>query len=195
MRCIKLFILLFLLTTSSFYSQSRTNKAIIDSEQNCKKTKNTSFENLASLFPLNITTTVQIVSFEYENSILIEDGKADKRIVIDSLPRIGNKLDYKNLKEFKNLELIKIIELSKLLYNFNFDPKKNKTIRIGGCYMPRNAIVFLDKQENIIEYIEICFECRGYFIFNKSNFGEFCDGKIELIKNFFILNGMEYGIK
>lgn len=191
----KLLTILFLLTASTFYSQINRNTIVIDSEQNCKKTKNTSFEKLTSLFPLNKTTTVQIVSFEYENSILIEDGKADKQIVIDSLPRIGNKLDYKNLKEFKNLELIKIIELSKILYNFNFDPKKSKTIRIGGCYMPRNAIVFLDNQENIIEYIEICFECRGYFIFNKSNFGEFCDGKIELIKNFFILNGIKYGLK
>lgn len=191
----KLLTLLFLLTASTFYSQSKTTTISSDSEHNCKRTKNTSFENLVSLFPLNKTKTVQIVSFEYSNSILIEDGKADERIVIDSLPRIGNKLDYKNLKELKNLELIKIIELSKILYNFNFDPKKNKTIRIGGCYMPRNAIVFLDNQENIIEYIEICFECGGYFIFNKSNFGEFCDGKIQLIKNFFILNGMQYGLK
>ncbi|MFG4003534.1 hypothetical protein B0A67_18660 [Flavobacterium aquidurense] len=191
----KFFTLLFLLTVSTFYSQSKKKLTPIDSEQNCKKTNNTSFENLASLFPLNKTTNVQIVSFEYKNSILIEDGKPDELIVIDSLPRIGNKLDYKNLKEFKHLELIKIIELSNILYNFNFDPKKSKTIKTAGCYMPRNAIVFLDNQENIIEYIEICFECGGYFIFNKSNFGEFCDGKIQLVKNFFILNGMEYGLQ
>lgn len=190
----KLTILLLLLTSCTFYSQNNLDSILKNPEYNCKKTKNTSFEKLALTFPLNKTTKVQIVSFEYKNVMITEEGKEDKQILIDSLPRIGNKLDYKNIKECKNLELINIIELSEILYNFNYNPKKDKTISVASCYMPRNAIVFLDSEENIIEFIEICFECGGHYVFRESNFGEFCDGKIQLIKNFFIAMQMKYGL-
>jgi hypothetical protein len=191
MKSITLFLLIFSNITSA---QNKLETIVNDANYNCKKTKNTSFEKLTVTFPLNKTVKVQLVSFEFKNLVIIEDGKEVQQFISDSLPRIGNKIDYKSIKEFKNLELLKIIELSDILYNFNFNTKKERTALGSGCYDPRNAIVFLDDQDNIIECIEICFSCLGYKIFNNSNFGEFCTGKIDLIRNFFFLNGMKYGV-
>ena len=189
----KLIVFIILSSVNILYAQTNDDSASKNPDYNCKKTQNISFNKLVLNFPLNKTSKIQIVAFEYRNSIII-DGVEKKEFVIDSLPRIGNKLDYKNLKEFYSLELPKIIELSDILYNFNFNPKKERTILGAGCYMPRNAIVFLDKEDKIIEYIEICFECLNYHVFKKSNFGDFCIGKIELIKTFFRQNGLKFGV-
>ncbi|TDP57377.1 hypothetical protein [Flavobacterium dankookense] len=191
----KIIICLLILTSNLSFAQNF--EPIIndtDPDYNCKKTKNTPFEKLVTNFPLNETITIQLVSFTYDNTIYIDENGNEKHPIIDSIARIGEKLNLKNLKEIKTLELPKIIELADLLYNFNYNPKKNMTNLAFSCYDPRNAIVFLDKQNNVIEYIEICFSCLGYHIFNKSNFGEFCTGKIDLIKNFFFLNGIKYGV-
>ncbi len=167
-------IILFVITSVNILFAQKTNDTVAkDSDYNCKKTQNISFNKLAQNFPLNNTSKIQIVAFEYK------DRFENKEYAIDSLPRIGNKIDYKNLKEFRSLEMPKITELCDILYNFNFNPKKEKTILGASCYMPRNAIVFLDNQDNIIEFIEICFECWNYDVFKESNFGDFCTGKIE----------------
>ena len=190
-------IIICLLILASNLSFAQNFEPIIndtDPDYNCKKTKNTAFEKLVTNFPLNETITIQLVSFTYDNTIYIDKNGNEKHSIIDSIARIGEKLNLKNLKEIKTLELPKIIELADLLYNFNYNPKKKRTILGSGCYEPRNAIVFLDKHDNVIEYIEICFSCLGYHVFNKSNFGEFCIGKIDLIKNFFFLNGIKYGV-
>ena len=191
----KIAIYLFFLISNLGFAQ--IPETIIESshpDYNCKRTKNTSFQKLAASFPLNKTSKIQLVSFVYVNTIFIDNDGNQTHSIIDSLPRIGNKLDYKNLKEVKNLELPKIIELSDILYNFNYDPKKDATFLGTSCYEPRNAIVFLDNQDNIVEYIEICFSCLGFHVFNKSKFGDFCTGKIDLIKNFFYANGIMYGV-
>lgn len=39
-----------------------------------------------------------------------------------------------------------------------FGPRKTV-----GCYTPRNMIVFYDYQDNVVEYMEICFQCDGTY--------------------------------
>jgi hypothetical protein len=33
---------------------------------------------------------------------------------------------------------------------------------ISDCYLPRHAIIFYDKNDNIFGFIELCFDCNGY---------------------------------
>ncbi|MFY0483296.1 hypothetical protein ACI6PS_11890 [Flavobacterium sp. PLA-1-15] len=188
--------LLFLYANLSFCQTS--NEEILASQHgnNCVRNKDVKFEKLIKKYPFNKASKIQIVSFVYENTIILDDkGEGIESIQRDSLPRKGNWLDYENLKEYKDLELPSIKLLTDVLYNYNYDRKKGLVNTMASCYMPRNAIVFLDKEDSIIEFLEICFDCSQVKVFKKDNFGEFCQGKLDLIKNFFLMHGIKYGIK
>ena len=44
------------------------------------------------------------------------------------------------------------------------------------------------------EFIELCFECSGLRLSSeKIKTGEFCDQKYEMIKDFFLRHGVEFG--
>jgi hypothetical protein len=61
--------------------------------------------------------------------------------------------------------------------------------------MPRNAIFFLDKNNIIIAYIEICFECEAIRTSDKELYlGEYCSDKYNLIKSIFKENNINYGV-
>ena len=69
---------------------------------------------------------------------------------------------------------------------------------IKGCYTPRNTIIFLDKAENPIGYIEICFECGNIYgsdeELNEITNTRFCSEKLLRIHNLFSSVGIHYGI-
>lgn len=75
------------------------------------------------------------------------------------------KLDLTRLKEKKILSALEVNKLTDVLYNFGYTSTKSyKGLLIAEsegyrCYEPRNAIVFLDENGLVAEYIEICFEC------------------------------------
>jgi hypothetical protein len=82
-----------------------------------------------------------------------------------NLVKIWN-LNYKDGRKQKccAIESIKLTQsqidsLSNILLNFRLKTKGNVYSTVKGCYTPRNAILFLDKAENLIAFIEICFEC------------------------------------
>jgi hypothetical protein len=66
--------------------------------------------------------------------------------------------------------------------------------------MPRNAILFLESQENVIADTEICFECMKYYsswdkyTFNSLVGVEACDDVHIILKHFFKTAGIKYGI-
>jgi len=83
----------------------------------------------------------------------------------DSLARRNGTVFYPKLFEIKTLIPSQVDTLTDLTYNYGFKLKyksKRKVYFIGRltqCYNPRNAILFLDKNNNVFEFIEICFEC------------------------------------
>ena len=179
---------LLIILTSIAYSQKNVKN---DPEFNCKKTQQLSFNAIASTFPLNKTVKILLVSFPWTAKSLDESAEN----VIDSLPRIGTKLDYQSLKEVRVLTFPQIVELVDILYNVNFNPKKASISRSAACYEPRNAIVFLDSDDNIVEFIEICFTCEDYHTLHHTYFGEFCIGKFQMLSDFFVSAGMNYHLK
>jgi len=84
------------------------------------------------------------------------------------------------------------------MYNMGYSPK-SKAIRVadpgGKCiFNPRNAVLFLDKDGKIRQYIAMCFNCRQIFYSSRKFKGtEYCEYKFELIKQYFISQGLEVG--
>lgn len=61
----------------------------------------------------------------------------------------------------------------------------------SGCYMPNNAILFLDKDDNLLEFIEICFDCNEFRTSNEEiTLGDKCMQKMNLLDDFFLKSGI-----
>jgi len=76
-------------------------------------------------------------------------------------------------------------------YNGKFiDENKPIKISYADCFTPRNAIIFLNKNEKVISILEICFECNQYYMFpNSSEFkdvlGLECDQRLSYFRKMF----------
>ena len=102
------------------------------------------------------------------------------------------------IKEKAALSLEKIESLTDLLYNIGYKNPEAELYSIikGTCYEPRNAIIFLDQNDKVIEYIGICFSC-GTHDFSSDKIIEFnyCTNKYALLAKFFRANGVKLGTR
>jgi hypothetical protein len=106
-------------------------------------------------------------------------------------------------KDFFNPELYnetatlsseQINKLSDIIFNFTYKkiPYAMEDIK---CYIPRNAILFLDADNRIIAYLELCFSCKHFRSSDKKiSIGEYCSTKYEMLKSVFESSGIKYGI-
>jgi hypothetical protein len=131
---------------------------------------------------------IQLVSFQGENY-----GNDLDEIPKDSIGNIALSKMKEAIKLSRRLEE-RIIDQ---IFNYDYDPKFEGVVEIerAACYIPRNAILFVDKRGDIIGYIEICFECQrevekvpGHLI------SGFCYQKFELLKDIFAESGIKYGV-
>jgi hypothetical protein len=109
-------------------------------------------------------------------------------------------LNYSSIKEVKVLTQSQINQLTNTIYNTDFKVRGHFEIPIlfeqggGGCFDPRNALLFVDKNGKIFDYIEICFECHvADSKSRKITLGPGCDQKFELLRQYFISLGIKYG--
>lgn len=192
-------LLAILIISNTIHSQSNKKAILNDPNNSCKRTTNLSLNTIAKRFPLNKSCKIQIVSFEHREVTVIDNPndsnyiKNPELMAQDSLPRVGNKVDYKSLIECKTLTYNDTAKLSDILFNYHHNPASKVADRSASCYNPRNAVVFLDDKDEIVEFIEICFSCNQYYFFSKKDYDTGCVGKLELIKDFFIQKGMQYG--
>lgn len=130
------------------------------------------------IFPFNQAESVKIISF---NSKL---GKT---------PIQNDTIITSKTFEIKTLSEKQIDQLTDILYNYNYSKKTNLiSFSETGCYAPRHAIVFCNKSNQVISYIEICLECKKIVSgLPQESLGNFCDGKYKLLHQFFL----EIGIK
>lgn len=162
-------------------------------------------EERNSIFPFSEAKKVLLISYpnaeEYhlkrKDSVgLSEYGyKIEKEFIFhDSL---NVKLyDATKIVELKNKT---INELSNLMFNYDYKIKANDTlltISVVDCYTPRNAILFLDKNEKVVSVLEICFECIQYYLFPKSKefkdvLGLECDKRLVYFRKMFDDYGFE----
>ncbi len=172
-------------------------------------------EERRATFPFSDAKKVLLVAFPNPiNSIIEVDGVL---ITNDSLKLINmhfNIIKSFELPERKNkyyateivqLNQNQIDSLSHILINYKLKkdklPKEYVVFGIG-CYTPRNAILFLDDNDKVLSYIEICFECHQFYQnpketivnFNLFSMLEESFKMIDLIKDFMKINGIKYGV-
>jgi hypothetical protein len=105
------------------------------------------------------------------------------------------RLDHSTLFGSKTLNQAQINKLSNILFNYNYAGMRNYTPAIpAGCFFPRNSIIFLDKNDKVIDHLDICFSCGvGESPSYKINVGVECTQKYDMLSNFFVSVGIPYG--
>ena len=183
------------------YGQLRGREAtlkeqeLMEKSSDCARVKSIPLADRLKRYPFNKAKEIQLVSFK--SSYDTATGEYYK----DSLPRMNDIICYSKLFEIKTLTPKQVDTLTDLIYNYNFKFKykpKGNVYFIGTmiqCYNPRNAILFLDKDNKVIEFIEICFECkRTRTSSDNVSLGTNCNQKLLLIKKFFKEAGIQYGV-
>lgn len=168
----------------------------LDSNYDCvKKHRLNSFKRLSN-YPFNIAAGVMLVSFESKmiGYVLTPDGKDSTALISDGgeLPVEGDSLCFSRLKEQVLLSKEQVDSLTDILYNYGFRGNVNYEVSMN-CYSPHHAIVFLDHQGKMFEFIELCFMCNGKRLSSEEvACGDFCDGKYELLEKFFKNAGVRF---
>jgi hypothetical protein len=142
------------------------------------------------MYPFGNTTQIIVVSHRTKNGMIGEELQK----YLDSV-KIGQ--DSINLKEFEqhiSLNLAQIEKLTDVIFNYSHKGKEY-AITNTMCYQPRNAIIFLDNNNKILGFIEICFGCNHLRTSDKRiDIGDYCEQKYDLIKDIFRESGIKYGI-
>lgn len=135
--------------------------------------------------PFNTASSIKLISHESDSNIIIplsvNHFYADSSLV----------------KESKELTAAGIDSLTDILYNVGYTPVKLPFQLIDpgrNCYDPRNAILFLNATGQVTHYIEFCFGCQRYYLSSsKIKNTAYCEQKYEMLKQFFLKQGIQYG--
>ncbi|WP_183572572.1 hypothetical protein HDF18_05025 [Mucilaginibacter sp. X5P1] len=187
MRYIFLFILCFIYTITlaqrvkGFIEPSP--KQIIESKiiDECSFTNKYSTAQRLSFYPFNKAKNVILISFKEDQGIPVKKQVVDEKQVLEQITLTQESKD----------------SLTSILYNVGFTPVKRATQLPSGeasCYEPRNGILFVNEASKAFEYIEICFACeRKTKSSDRINDGQYCSTKYDLLRRFFLNNGIKYG--
>jgi hypothetical protein len=74
-------------------------------------------------------------------------------------------------------------KLTDILFNYKYRVKGNYDLS-SKCYDPRDAVLFLDKNGRLIDYVEMCFECTDYRLMTTKWKFDFCEGKLDLLAKY-----------
>ncbi|MGM9477705.1 hypothetical protein ACS5PU_14830 [Pedobacter sp. GSP4] len=190
---------------------SKADYAVLEKRMVCKYQNKYSPVERLKFFPFSRYKKVMLIAFElpeprdeivYTDTTKAPINPSIKEEFHHALLEKNQKLDLTRLKEKKILSALEVDKLTDVLYNFGYTSTKSyKGLLIAesrgySCYEPRNAIVFLDEDGLIAEYIEICFAChKRKESSEKIKTGEFCDDKYELIRKYFQATGIKYGTR
>ena len=180
-----------ILISNFVFSQKKESKYEKEFEKsNCVRTNKLSFKKRVLNYPYNITSQIKIIS--YKNKGEGVEGE-DLQKYLDLIISHKDSLNESNFDEIQILNTQQIERLTDIVYNYGFKEEVN-IIVVKGCYMPRNAILFYDNENNLNGFLEICFECNNYRSSNKEiTIGELCTQKMQLMKDFFKDCGIKYG--
>jgi hypothetical protein len=159
-----------------------------ETDKNCVREVILSRDERLQIYPFNVAKEIKLVSYDDKMQPDSTYISLDNRI-----PKENGRVAFGKMDEVVLLNQQDIEQLTDILYNYKYK-ERPITFPSSGCFDPRNAIVFVDKHEKAYEYLEICFQCGGYEKSSKQvNEGDFCIGKYDLLKNFFISKGITIG--
>lgn len=184
----KYLVILFCFISLTAFSQSD-----FESHLKCKKTGKMTAQQRFNQFPFAKAAEIKVIAFNQKISGPVGH---ELEIHIDSIVLNKSIFNPDRYTEVATLNRNQIDKLTDIIFNFSNSTKTNVS-KASGCYEPRNAIFFLDPNNIIIAYIEICFECDGYRTSNlkKLNLGDMCTEKFEMIKNVFRESKIKYGVE
>ncbi|MBD1387604.1 hypothetical protein IDJ75_20130 [Mucilaginibacter rigui] len=163
-----------------------------------------------AFFPFSGAVTIKLISYQAEifgpdaviygeKGKIISGDKSERDTVSVLTAMAKNKyyLNFRKIKEIKTLNVAGIDSLTDILYNVGYTPVKKPTFTIingASCYEPRNAVLFIDSKGNVTQYLEVCFSCMHHF-WSSSKVAEieYCDNKYELLRKYFLSQGIKYG--
>lgn len=144
----------------------------------CRYRNKYSAKQRRQFYPYNITDTVKLVSFRYHKN---------------NYPVQGNSLVIDSLIESKSLTDEDITKLTDIFFN-SFYKTRPDYGSLKQCFFPRNAILFFNNQGMLKSYILICFHCSRYERSSDEIYmGDNCTEKMEMLRQFFISKGVEFG--
>lgn len=157
-------------------SCSKNNK-LYDYSKSCKKTSNISLSKRIENYPFNISKKIIFISYQ-QNKLGVEGTE-----LTNYLEKL--KFNIKDVNQAYFLDQNNINELTNLFYNIGSTDTQQVTMNFG-CFTYKNAILFLDENDILIEYIKFSFECNQTETSNKNvTTGEGCTYKIFLIEDLF----------
>ncbi len=154
------------------------NWRYIDRCLKCKENKSLTVEQRNEEFQFKNSRKIAYVSFPETKEMNIEK-------YFENLNYEPSKFNIEDFFEVKYLNEYQINELSNLIYNIGFRKNINAG-RSANCYFPNNAVLFLNEDNSLLGYIEICFDCHRYRSSNVNfTLGEDCSQKIDMLKSLF----------
>ena len=197
------FKILILIVFAINFSQSQNRKnRINNADENgyCIRKRNLSFKNRILNFPFNLSSQIILVSYKTkfdiksEDSIQFDTEGMQFQKLLNSIKINQDTIIKNEFLEAIVLNLIQTEKLTDVFFNYGFK-SEHYTSSQTKCYDPKNAIIFIDKDNSVIAFIEVCFACNRIRTSNeKVNFGEYCEQKYDLVKQVFNESGIKYGI-
>ena len=180
------FLFLTILLVQYSFSQSQYEK-----NAQCIRRKNLSEKERLTYFPFSKSSQIKIISFKDKS-----DGPVGQDLIkyMESI-KLGKDIFSPNLyEEIATLTPQQINHLTDIIFNYSHK-KEPYAIAQAGCYMPRNVIFFMDENNIIIAWLELCFGCDNYRTSDKKlTIGEYCDQKYDMLKSIFKEAKIQYGI-
>ncbi|QTE57978.1 hypothetical protein [Mucilaginibacter rubeus] len=171
---------------------------------NCLYTKMFTVTQRLKKYPFSIAAKILAISYvgvpKNSNRTIDSAGFPKAPEEPDTIGGIiieNDHLKYDNVKQSKFLTREQIEKFSDIIFNYGYSGMKNYLITsLPGCFEPRNSIVFLDKNDRVIDHLDICFTCHASDSGSrKINVGIDCKQKYDMLKAFFISVGVPYGTR
>jgi hypothetical protein len=157
----------------------------------CGATKKLTISEIKNKFPYSRTETIKLVSFKYIYPAIQESDTAQVPVYEPEIPKTNGTVDLAKMFETKTLDDKLTGKIMDILVNYD---NEDRSSEVAFCYDPRNGIVFLDKENKVIGFVEICFECSRYkFEPSTMTVTHFCTEKFNALKDVFKEIGISYG--
>jgi hypothetical protein len=162
-----------------------------DRQSTCVQNKNFSVEERNQFSPYAESSRIAFVSYKDKK---LEDGRNSN---LEKYFKIYKEDSSQfRLEDFDEISLINEElknQLTDLIYNYG-QLKATDSKRDYMCYNPHNAILFLNEDNSLQGYIEICFNCDKYDSSSQEEYhlGEYCRTKLNLLRDLFKKSGIEY---
>ncbi|MBS1522356.1 MAG: hypothetical protein JST50_15250 [Bacteroidetes bacterium] len=175
--------------------ESKEQMAWDKKHDRCFNTSKYNPKQRRAFFPFNSAAKVKLISFSSDD------------IPYSAISVNNFSVDSTKVKEGKVLSAAGIDSLTDIMYNVGFTPMKHKRPRLKGelevadpgymcIFQPRHAILFIDSTGKVTQYISICFTCHQYYLSSrKIKYTVECENKYELLKSYFLSQGIKYGAK